>query len=207
MFFIPPQRPRDTRSNEFKGWDEFLRQSQEFNTAMEMYTAYGVPANAVEIPFRVGPYGGNREMVRVVPNRDLPPGLYQLARGVRFWVRRDEVKKMYAQAEAAQPVGGAAAPRQASSEGARTSSTYPISSGTGVTTKFGIRNYTFRPIQVFMDGSETPIEVRANYQSELEVGSSHFIRVVIGNQSFQARFTVPRVMRDIRVTTRGLEIQ
>jgi hypothetical protein len=84
---------------------------------------------------------------------------------------------------------------------------YPISSGTGVTTKFGIRNQTFRPIQVFLDGSDTPIEVRVNYQSQLEVGSTHFIRVVVGNQTFQARFTVPRVMRDIKVTARGLEIQ
>jgi len=74
-------------------------------------------------------------------------------------------------------------------------------------TKFGIRNRTFGPIQVFLDGSNTPIVVRVNYQDQLEVGSTHTIRVVVGNQTFQAQFTVPRVMRDIRVTTSGIEIQ
>jgi hypothetical protein len=113
--------------------------------------------------------------------------------------------------------GGAAGSREAASQTGTGSAkqptngvskpTYPISSGSRVMTRFGIRNQTFRQIQVFLDGSDTPIVVRVNYQGQLEVGSTHIIKVVVGNQTFQARFTVPRVMRDIRVTTGGIEIQ
>jgi hypothetical protein len=49
-------------------------------------------------------------------------------------------------------------------------SAYPISSGSRVMTKFGIRNETFRTIEVFLDGSDTPIVVKVNYQDQLEVG-------------------------------------
>src|ERR1039458_57484 len=60
IFFLPPEKPKDIGSKEFKGWDEFYRQSQEFNAALGMAANYGVPANAREIPYRVGPYGDRK---------------------------------------------------------------------------------------------------------------------------------------------------
>jgi len=74
-------------------------------------------------------------------------------------------------------------------------------------TKFGIRNLTYQPILVYLDDSESPIEVRTTYQGQLRVGSTHTIRVLVGRNTFTARFTVPRVMRDIRVTNGGLDIR
>ena len=95
MFFLPPAQPEDSRSNEFTGWDDFGKQVQAFSEASALALSYGVPATAVEVAFRVGPYGDNNEMVRVVPRQTLGPGLYQLMKGVRFWVDRAAAAKTY----------------------------------------------------------------------------------------------------------------
>ncbi len=85
-------------------------------------------------------------------------------------------------------------------------SQYPISSGVGVRTKFGIDNETFRTIQVYLDESDTPIVITGahRYQDMLEIGSTHVMKAIVGGRTFQARFTVPRVMRDVHITDRGI---
>lgn len=202
MFFIPPDKPKETGSQEFKGWDDFYKQSQAFSSAFGKRIEYDVPANAQEIPFRIGPYGENKEMMRVVPVKELPPGYYQLLKGIRFWVKRAEVAHLYVQ-NSTTPVAGKSTGQAAVSN----TVSYPISSGSNLWTKFGIRNQTFRPIQVYLDGSDKPFEVRLNYQSRMEVGSTHIIKVVVGDRAFERKFIVPQVMRDIRVTAKGIEIQ
>ena len=211
MFFLPPDKPKDVGNGQFKGWDDFYRQTQDYSKALDIYLEYGVPATAVEIPFQVGPYGGNTEMVRVVPRQELPPGFYQLVKGVRFWVRRVEVSKFYADPSPTKPPVGnvGTGPASQPAGGVSSASGYPISSGLGVQTRFGVANDTFSPISVFLDGGETPIVIRGmrTYLDNLEVGSTHMIKAVVGRQTFQLRFTVPRVMNDLHVTPRGIQVQ
>lgn len=127
--------------------------------------------------------------------------------GSHFTLEVSDSTRNQAAASQKNGTGGAGTVRQRVGEVSRPSAR-PRSSGPQVVTKFGIRNETFRRIQVFLDGSDEPIEVRGNYyQSHLEVGTTHLIRVVVGNRTFRARFTVPRVMRDIRVTTSGIVIR
>lgn len=199
MFFIPPEKPRDSRSGEFKGWDDWFRQTQAPGNAMEKAVLHGVPANAVEIPFRVGPYGGSSEMIRVVPSKDLPPGLYQLLKGVRFWVRKSEVASIYDQAAqlAQRTTGdGTNAPVRQQSAGnqpeIKKNLSTAISSGSNVKTKFGISNQSSGAINLFLDGSETPITITGGntFKDMLEIGSTHFLKVVAGNIVYEAQFTV-----------------
>ncbi len=192
MFYIPPEQPKESNSGEFTGWDNFGRQLSQFTERNGRLLEWGVGLDAVEVPFRMGPYGGSSEMVRVVPVQDLSPGLYQLLKGGRFWVRKAQVLASYTKAAGADRA---------------------TTGGTGVTTKFGIDNRSGHTIQVFLDGNETPLATLrhfSNYTGQLEVGSTHTIRVELAAkflapaQVFRTEFTVPRVMRDITVTGRGL---
>ncbi len=91
-----------------------------------------------------------------------------------------------------------------SSSGAR----YPISSGIGTTTRFVVLNDTYKPIQVFLDDSDTPIELKVQrvYDKQLEIGSTHLLKAIVGQETFEVRFTVPRVMRRVTVSARGIQV-
>jgi len=177
--------------------------------AFNSFKAAPVQPGAIQLNF--GVEGKKGEGIPIV-------GTIMFSRTERGWgVERLEMKLERSRTQprpgAAAADGGTMQPRGASASSSSSSevppsvSPIPITSGPRLMTKFGIRNQTFRPIKVFLDDSDTPIEIRTNYQDHLEVGSTHTIRVVVGSQVFQARFTVPRVMRDIRVTPRGLDIQ
>jgi flagellum-specific peptidoglycan hydrolase FlgJ len=128
IFFLPPDKPKDIGSKEFKGWDDFYRQSQEFGAALDMMLRYGVPANAREIPYRLGPYGRNNEMMRVVPVKELAPGFYQLLKDVRFWIRRAEVQQLYSQAATTQQTAGNAGAGSAKQPTAASAKSAPFDS-------------------------------------------------------------------------------
>ena len=212
MFFLPPEKPKDNRGDgQFKGWDDFFKQSQQFSDALGKYLEYGVPSNAVEVEFQVGPYGNSTEMVRVVPRQELPAGLYQLAKGVRFWIRKTEVAKFYSQAASTSQALNAAtgngdrtppSPNEASK-----APHYPISSGVGTTTQVTVFNETLRPVQIFLDEDETPTSLRgiSGHKSFMEIGSTHALKAVVGNQVFQVRFTVQRVMRRVTISSNGIQ--
>jgi len=207
IFFIPqPEKPKETGDGRFKGWDDFFRQTQGNTDSQLRSISYHVPTNAVEIPFQVGPYGNNKEMVRVVPRIELPPGLYQLNAGARFWIRKAEVESYYAQNTKASSARGNLS-ATAKQPGIDDVSKDPVRSGSHVFTKFGVANDTLRTIQVSLDGSDTPIVIQGarRYQDKLEIGSKHLVKVIVGGKTFQLEFTVSRVMRDLHVTERGIE--
>jgi hypothetical protein len=86
---------------------------------------------------------------------------------------------------------------------------YPISSNSNLWTKFGIDNDTLRSIDIFLDSGDAPIAIRGGrtYTDKLEVGSTHLLKAVVGSRTFEVRFTVPRVMRDVHITAAGIDIQ
>jgi hypothetical protein len=211
MFFLPPEKPKDSGDGQFKGWDDFFKQSQQFSNALGKYLEYGVPSNAVEVQFQVGPYGNSNEMVRVVPRQELPAGFYQLAQGVRFWVRKADVATFYSQAastsQAVNAGNGPAISTPSPAAEASKTAHYPMSSGVGTTTQVTVFNETLRPVQIFLDDSDTPISLRgiSGHKASLEIGSTHILKAVVGSQVFQARFTVPRVMRRVTVSSNGIQ--
>lgn len=75
-----------------------------------------------------------------------------------------------------------------------------------VVTRFAVKNETWRLVVVYLDDSEVPITVRPGlaHIDQLEVGSSHILRAVVNGRSFRTRFTVPQVMRSLRVTESGI---
>ena len=203
MFFIPPAQTSNLGDGQFRGWDDFLKQSRNFGDAMDLQMQYGVPANAAEVSFRVGPYGDSREMIRVVPSADLPPGHYSLTKGVRFWVNRSAVAAAYAAGERT-PAATPVAPRAPEANVRR----YPRSSGQGTTTRVVFDNDGMRTIQLFLDESSTPIEIKGarTHTESLEMGSVHLLKAVVGGQTFQAEFVV-RVTRPIVISTRGILVR
>ena len=201
LFFIPPAQPRDARAGEFKGWDDWFRQTQTPGGAMEKTMLHGVPAGATELAFRVGPYGNNPEMIRIVHSGELKPGLDQLMNGVRFWVQRAEIEPLYRQALAsAQQNSNVAAPGTV---------TRPDAAPTKEGTLVGFRNeLLFQISEVFLDGDDKGFLVRSQSRimKTLEVGSTHTIKVLAGKQVFQSRFTVVKGMH-ILVLPSGIRTQ
>jgi hypothetical protein len=205
LFFIPPPKRPDPRAGEFRGWDDFFKQSQNFTKEMETRLMYDVGSDAVDIPFRVGPYGGSDEMVRVVPSRELPPGLYQLDKGVRFWISRREVAEIY-KATAAPAAERADSPVNSN---ATPAPLYPISSGTNRQTRveFTRNPLIFRDVSLYLNGSDQPIKMGARTveKLELEVGSRHSLRAVVGRQTFEAILTVPNFsLVEIQINANGI---
>jgi hypothetical protein len=80
----------------------------------------------------------------------------------------------------------------------------PRASRTRTFTTFTIQNQTFGHVQIFLDDDETPILLKTSYVDQFEVGSTHTVRAVVRGRSFQIRFTVPTVMRRLRVTYEGI---
>ncbi len=203
LFFIPPPKPPAADAGEFKGWDHFLKQSNDLTDGLHMQALYGVPGTAVEIPFRVGPYGDSDEMVRVVPGVELAPGLYQLQKGTRFWVRRTEVQRLYAEGEPVRTSGA----QRSSPPSERATRSYPVGSGVGGRTSFAIENIYFRGARVFLNGTDEEISLRFKdmHRVEAEVGSVHLIKVIVGGRTYEHEVTVRRDMRPLRITIRGIE--
>jgi hypothetical protein len=188
-FRIPPDQPTEKDSGRFTGWDNFLRQSQAFGDEMESQLRYGVSKTAVPIPFQVGPYGNHAEIVRIVPRQSLPPGLYQIQKGFRFWVSKSEVKPRYDMAAARASTSAPTAPTAVTPA-------YPVSSGTNQQTAVEFSNQDFWPLRIFLDGSATPIELSSTkiYSTTMEVGSIHLVKVVLNNRkTFETKITVKRV--------------
>jgi hypothetical protein len=189
LFLIPPAGHASASAGKFKGWDDFRKQSDKFAHDMQLQLLYGVDSSALEVPFQIGPYANNAEMVRIVPRQVLPPGLYQIAKGVRFWVRRSEATALY------YPPEPAAAPPRA----------YPISSGTNLIVRVDLVNRAGRTFDVYLDGSESAIRVRLGETLKLEVGSIHHIKAVVGNETFETEFTVSNhAINEITIDREGI---
>jgi len=120
FFFLPPEKAVSGTNPQFAGWDDWFTRIKANDKSFQMAMDHGVPPNAVEVQFRTGPYAGRTDLVRVVPSAPLPPGFYQLAIGVRFWVGKGEVEQFYNSAPAA-----SSAPKPSSS---RESATRPTPS-------------------------------------------------------------------------------
>ena len=95
FFFLPPEKSAPGAAPQFAGWNDWFSRIDQSQKAFAMAMDHGVPANAVEVQYRTGPYAGRSDLLRVVPTAPLPPGFYQLAVGVRFWVQKSEVNKYY----------------------------------------------------------------------------------------------------------------
>jgi len=84
----------------------------------------------------------------------------------------------------------------------------PRTGSTVYVTRVAVENKTYQPIQMYLDEGTTPIVIGGvrTYTSELEVGSTHLIKVVVDGRVFQQELTVPRVMRRLIVTKQGLSV-
>lgn len=224
LFFLPPAEEEQPVDSRFRGWDEFLAQSQKFTIAAQKRLMYDIPSNAVEVPFQIGPYGSHEDMVQIVPRRELPAGFYQLAKGVRFWVRRGDVSAYYASASTS---GRGAVDRSADAPARPTEGRYLNSPparpagqnptvATATKSAFYVQNNTFGRIQVFLDRAESPVDVKVGsfkWPQSLEVGSTHHLRVLIGGQAFQRRqvfeteFKMKAPYTTAEVSSRGVSVR
>lgn len=79
----------------------------------------------------------------------------------------------------------------------------------GPWTRFAISNETFKVIQVFLDDSSEPIILRAQrvHVGQLQEGSTHTIKAIVGSSVFNSQFRVPRVMNSVWVTEQGIQFR
>jgi hypothetical protein len=79
----------------------------------------------------------------------------------------------------------------------------------GPWTRFEISNETFRVIQVLVDDVAEPIIIRAQhaYVGQLQEGSTHTVKAVVGGSTFNGQFRVPRLMNPVWVTEQGIQIR
>jgi len=90
------------------------------------------------------------------------------------------------------------------------------SSGTGILGQLYVRNRTFGPVQVFLDGADAPTELgvgNSTWPQALEIGSTHRLRVIIGGRLFQRRQVFEREFRmrgpytTVEISAGGMELR
>lgn len=109
---------------------------------------------------RLGHTAGIRTWCASSHRGNCSPGLYQLQRGARLWIEKAKVEHLYATPATSVANTPPAAP------GISPRRTYPISSGSNQQTKLGISNETFSPVQIYLDGSESPIDIKGSRRFE-----------------------------------------